>query len=88
MKRLLPSILTLQHFFFDKSINALRKFEALRTVWQGNLNRKVHERIASCRRLATYRASETAGKLALEEFHEEAVVIVFVTIPFNIRDIG
>jgi hypothetical protein len=57
-------------------------------VWQGNLNRKVHERIASCRRLATYRASETADKLALEEFHEEAVVIVFVSIPFNIRDIG
>jgi len=57
-------------------------------VWQGNLNRKIHERVASCRRLATYRASETADKLALEEFHEEAVVIVFVSIPFNIRDIG
>jgi hypothetical protein len=80
---MVPSIVAFQYLLLYKRINTLSKFQTLRTMWKRNLDRQIHERIASGRCLSTHGAFETADQLALEQLHEETAVIMLVPSPFD-----
>jgi len=78
-----PCIVAFQHLLLDKRINTLSKFQSLRTMWERNLDRQIHECVARSGRLSAHGTFETADQLTLEQFDDETFMIVLISIPFD-----